>query len=1028
MQITSTPPVAAFRREILQNLHDRVGTDLTFATPSEAYLALAYTVRDRLIQRWFDTLHAGIDSQSRFVCYLSAEYLIGRQLDNNLLNTDTEDLAREALADLGLSLDELRTLESEPGLGNGGLGRLAACYLDSLATLRIPAIGYGIRYEFGIFRQTFQDGWQVEEADDWLRRGNPWEFPHPEMAIEVGFGGHTEGRVDPDGRYRVKWLPDRTILGVPYNTMVPGYSSGAVNTLRLWRARATRSFDLDIFNTGDYTRAVHQNTESENITKVLYPEDSTPQGRRLRLEQQYFFVACSLKDALRIVRIMGVSIERLPEKVVFQLNDTHPSIAVAELMRLLIDEYDLPWEPAWTITTQVFAYTCHTLLPEALETWPVALFEQVLPRHLEIIYEINRRFLADVQSSHPAQACPACPDEGREGGDARVRRLSLIEEGPERRVRMANLATVGSFAVNGVAPLHSRLLRDQTLKEFAELWPEKFQNKTNGVTLRRFLRLANPRLADLISSRIGDGWLAEPDQLQDLEMLADNPDFRAEWRRIKQRNKQLLALTIEDRTGITVDPNSLFDVMVKRLHEYKRQHLKLLHVVALYNRLKADPSADAVPRTVIFGAKAAPGYRMAKLIIKLVNDVATVVNADPDVAGRLKVVFMPNFNVSLGERIYPAADLSEQISLAGKEASGTGNMKLALNGALTIGTLDGANVDIREHVGADNFFLFGMTAEEVAARKAAYYRPRDFVSENPDLAQALAQIAAGSFSGGDPLLYGPLVDDLLDHDTYMLLADFRAYVDAQDAVEQAYRDADRWTRMSILNVARCGYFSSDRAIREYCDEIWRVGPIEIAVRAEDEGEALARLGRPGEAEASTPPRLTPEEDQQLRDLPLLVGLNVIHATRRTPTALDPARGAAQGTLIALATAVAAPTATARFLIRGPLVQSLVSSEIETIERGEGLVESLGRQYDLASRDGRARLHDDVLRQCRAAVDLLSARLPRNDVAEYARWLLLVGQRVAEATVEPQPGRPERQVSDAEAAALREIAAALRVET
>ena len=1005
MQSAATPPVAAFRRELLQNLHDRVGTDLTFATPSEAYLALAYTVRDRLIQRWIDTLHAGIDSQARFVCYLSAEYLIGRQLDNNLLNTETEDLAREALADLGLSLDELRTLESEPGLGNGGLGRLAACYLDSLATLRIPAIGYGIRYEFGIFRQTFQDGWQVEEADDWLRRGNPWEFPHPEMAIEVGFGGHTEGTTGPDGRYRVRWMPERAILGVPYNTMVPGYGSGAVNTLRLWRARATSSFDLDVFNAGDYTRAVHQNTESENITKVLYPEDSTPQGKRLRLAQQYFFVACSLKDALRIVRIMGVSIERLPEKVVFQLNDTHPSIAVAELMRLLLDEYDLPWEPAWTITTQVFAYTCHTLLPEALETWPVSLFEQVLPRHLEIIYEINCRFLDEVRTRYPDD-------------DERVRRLSLIEEGAEKRVRMANLATVGSFAVNGVAPLHSRLLRDQTLKEFAELWPAKFQNKTNGVTLRRFLRLANPRLADLISSRIGDDWLTEPDQLEDRERLADNADFRAEWRRIKQRNKQLLALTIEDRTGITVDPNSMFDVMVKRLHEYKRQHLKLLHVVALYNRIKADPSADIVPRTVIFGAKAAPGYRMAKLIIKLINDVASVVNDDPDVAGRLKVVFLPNFNVSLGERVYPAADLSEQISLAGKEASGTGNMKLALNGALTVGTLDGANIDIRGLVGEENFFLFGMTAEEVAARQAAGYAPRDRLAGDSELGAALAQIASGRFSGGDASRFSPIVDNLLSQDPYMLLADFRSYLEAQEAVERAYRDQERWTRMSILNVARCGYFSSDRAIREYCQEIWKLSPLEIAVRREDEGEAMARLGRPGEGEAASLPQLSAAEDRQLRDLPLLVGLDVLHA----------ARGTTQGTLIALATAVAAPTATARFLIRGPLVQSLVCSEIEMIDRGERLVEGLAQQYDLSSRDGRAHLHDDVLKQCRAAIDLLTGRVARNDVAEYARWLLLVGQRVAEAAIEPQPGRPERQVSDAEAAALREIAAALRVET
>jgi starch phosphorylase len=997
-------PVVAFRRELLGALHDRVGTDLTFATPGDAYDALASTVRDRLIQRWLDTLHAGIDRQARFVCYLSAEYLVGRQLDNNLLNIDAEDLAREALADLGLSLDELRVLEPEPGLGNGGLGRLAACYLDSLATLRIPSIGYGIRYEFGIFRQIFKDGWQVEEADDWLRRGNPWEFPHAEMAIEVGFGGSTEGRTDADGRYRARWLPERTLLGVPYNTMVPGYGSEAVNTLRLWRARATSSFDLEVFNAGDYTRAVHQNVESENLTKVLYPEDSTPQGRQLRLEQQYFFVACSLADALRIVRIMGVPIERLPEKVVFQLNDTHPSIAVAELMRLLVDQHDLEWEPAWAITTKAFAYTCHTLLPEALETWPVSLFERVLPRHLEIIDEINRRFLDDVRRRFP-------------GDDGRLQRLSLFAEGPEKRVRMAHLATVGSFAVNGVAPLHSRLLREQTFRDFAELWPEKFQNKTNGVTPRRFLKLANPRLADLISSRIGEEWLTDLDQLRDLEPLVDNPEFRAEWRRIKQRNKQLLAMTIRDRCGVEVDPASMFDVMAKRLHEYKRQHLKLLHVIALYNRIKADPAADVLPRTVLFGAKAAPGYRMAKLIIKLINDVAAVVNADPDVAGRLKVVFLPNFNVSLGERLYPAADLSEQISLAGKEASGTGNMKLALNGAVTIGTLDGANIDIRELVGDDNFFLFGMTADQVEARKAAGYNPRDYLAASPELGAALEQIGSGRFAGGDAARFRPIVDSLLGDDPFMLLADYRSYAEAQDRAEQAFRDVDRWTRMSILNVARCGYFSSDRAIREYCAEIWRVGPIEVAQRAEDD-EAGRRLGRAAADEADSLPHLTPLEAEQLRDLPLLVGLDILHA----------AYSGSQGTLVELATAVSAPAATARFLTRSALVRSLTGSEIETIERSERIVEALENTYDLRSRDGRAKLHDDVLAQCRAAMDLLGSRARPTDATEYARWLLLVGQRVAEAAIEPRPGRPERQVSDAEAAALREIAAALRVDS
>ncbi|MGE3913361.1 MAG: glycogen/starch/alpha-glucan family phosphorylase, partial [Chloroflexota bacterium] len=582
----------------------------------------------------------------------------------------------------------------------------------------------------------------------------------------------------------------------------------------------------------------------------------------------------------------------------------------------------------------------------------------------------------------------------------------------------ANLATVGSFAVNGVAPLHSRLLREQTLQDFAEFWPEKFQNKTNGVTPRRFMKLANPRLADLISSRIGTDWLTELDELRDLEPLAENPEFRAEWRRIKQRNKQLLALIIKDRTGVNVDPTSMFDVMVKRLHEYKRQHLKLLHVIALYNRIKADPSGGFVPRTVIFGAKAAPGYRMAKLIIKLINNVAAVVNNDPDVGGRLTVVFLPNFNVSLGERVYPAADLSEQISLAGKEASGTGNMKLALNGAITIGTQDGANIEIRELVGDDNFFLFGLTAEEVQARKAAGYHPRDHLTKDRELGAALAQIASGRFSGGDASLFRPIVDSLMGEDPYMLLADFRSYVEAQDRAEHAYRDVDRWTRMSILNAARCGYFSSDRAIREYCEEIWKVNPIEVTAQDGDGLDTSQRLGRASEGEDGNLPQLSPEEDELLRDLPMLVGLDVLHSTH----------SGSQGTLIELATAVSAPTATARFLARSVLVRSLVCSEIEMIDRSERLTEQLLREFDLRSRDGRALLHDHVLQQCRAAMDLLVSRVRRQDASEYARWLLLVGERVAEAAVEPQPGRPERQVSDAEAATLRELAAALRVES
>ncbi|MCC6175240.1 MAG: glycogen/starch/alpha-glucan phosphorylase [Chloroflexi bacterium] len=996
-------PVADFRRAFLSNLHDRRGTDLSFATPNDCYLALAQTVRDRLIQRWLDTVHTGIDNQARFVAYLSAEYLVGKQLDNNLLNTDSEDVAREALADLGLSLDGLRTLEPEPGLGNGGLGRLAACYLDSLATLRIPSVGYGIRYEFGIFRQEFQDGWQVEQVDDWLTRGDPWELPHPEMAVTVGFGGHTESGTDADGRYQVRWVPERTVLGVPYNLLVPGYRSGVVNTLRLWYARATSQLDLQTFNSGDYVRAVHNQVLSENLTKVLYPEDSTAQGRQLRLEQQYFFVACSLWDILRVVRISGAPIEQLADQVAIQLNDTHPSIGIVELMRLLIDAHGMGWDPAWAIASRVFAYTNHTLLPEALERWPTSLFARVLPRHLEIIYEINRRFLDEVRARFP-------------GDEDRVRRLSIFEEGPEQRIRMAHLACVGSFAVNGVAPLQSRLLRDVVLRDFAELWPAKFLNVTNGVTPRRFLKLANPRLAQLIGRHIGEGWITDLDQLRRLEPLTDDPEFSAAWRRVKRQNKQLLALTIRDRVGLVVDPASLFDVMVKRLHEYKRQLLKVLHVITLYHRLQADPSSEPIARTVIFGAKAAPGYRMAKLIVKLINEVARVVNADPVVSERLQVVYLPNFNVSLGERIYPAANLSEQISLAGKEASGTGNMKLALNGAVTIGTLDGANVEIRELVGEDNFFLFGLTAEEVVARKALGYRPATIADANPTLRAVLDDIASGRFSAGDPHVFQPIVNGLLTEDPYMLLADYQPYVDAQDAVGRAFDDSDRWTRMSILNAARCGYFSSDRAIREYCAEIWRVGPLEVERTRGEDVQPGQRLGRPPLADtAPNPWGLTEDEDRLLRETPILVGLTMLNASD----------SGARGALLELATAVNAPATMARFLASNRLVRTLAGQDAAVVETSEQLLADISRRYDLRTADGRDDFLDDVLARCRQAADLLDEKVMPDEAAEYKRWLLLVGERVAQAAAEHDGrGGPLRQVSDAEAATLRDVAAAL----
>jgi starch phosphorylase len=805
--------VTAFKREFLEYLRFTRGSDLSFATPIDLYTALALTVRDYLLERWLDTLHTQAGQPVRFVCYLSAEYLLGRQLGNNLLATDLGEIARQALGDLGLDLDALAEVEVEPGLGNGGLGRLAACFLDSLATLAIPSVGYGIRYEFGIFRQGVADGWQVEQPDEWLRRGVPWEFRQFDLRVEVGFDGHTEWSADAEGRPRARWVPQRTIIGVPYNYLVPGYRNGTVNTLRLWSALATESFDLQVFNAGDYTRAVEDKVRSENLTKVLYPDDTTPQGKRLRLEQQYFFVACSLADILRLLAPLDADLPALPERVVVQLNDTHPSVAVPELMRLLMDIRGLEWEAAWDLTRRVFAYTCHTLLPEALEKWPVDLFAGLLPRHLEIIYEINRRFLEEVEARFP-------------GDSARRARMSIIEEQPVRQVRMAHLATVGSFAVNGVAGLHSRLLRETVLRDFSELWPERFRNKTNGVSPRRFVGLANPGLTALLTSRLGgDGWIADLDRLKALEEDLGDPRLRAQWRQVKQDNKARLAGLVAARTGVAVDPATMFDVMVKRLHEYKRQLLNVLHVVTLYQRLQADPGAPAVPRTVLFGAKAAPGYRMAKLIIKLINDVAHVINGDPLTAGRLRVAFLPDFNVTLAERIYPAADLSEQISLAGMEASGTGNMKFALNGAVTIGTLDGANVEIRELVGAESFFLFGMTTEEVAAQRAAGYRPRKYYEADAELRRALDAIAGGAFSGGDRERFAPLVDSLLHEDRYMLLADYRPYVDAQAAAGRAYLDAERWTRMSILNTARCGYFSADRAIREYCADIWQARPV-----------------------------------------------------------------------------------------------------------------------------------------------------------------------------------------------------------
>ena len=804
----------ALKCSFLDNLFYMQGKFPVLATAYDYYMALAYAVRDRMLQRWNSTASVYTQQGSRTVAYLSAEFLMGPYLGNNLINLGIYDAARQGLAELGLDLEELLRQEDEPGLGNGGLGRLAACFIDSLATLQVPCMGYGIRYEYGIFQQEIVDGWQIERTDKWLRFGNPWEIVRPEWAAEVKFGGHTERYSDEAGRVRVRWVPARVVNGVPYDTPILGYRVNTANTLRLWRAEAPESFDFSVFNRGDYWGAVNQKVTSENISKVLYPNDEQVKGKELRLEQQYFFVACSLQDMLRITRVQKIPPERFHEKFAVQLNDTHPSIAVAELMRLLVDELALDWDLAWSITRKTFAYTNHTLLPEALERWPLDLFGRMLPRHLEIIYEINARFLDEVRIAFF-------------GDDERLARMSLIDESGPRYVRMAHLATAGSHAVNGVANLHTELLKSDVLRDFHDLWPQKFSNKTNGVTPRRWMVLCNPRLSQFISRAIGDDWIRNLEQLRRLEPMTEDAQFRAEWRDIKRSNKRALAAIIRERTGVTVDPAAIFDVHVKRIHEYKRQHLNILHVIGLYHRLKTDPRLEIHPRVFIFGGKAAPGYHLAKMMIRLITAVGDIVNRDPGVRDLIKVVFLPNFNVTNSQRIYPAADLSEQISTAGKEASGTGNMKFQMNGALTIGTMDGANIEIRQEVGPENFFLFGLTDAEVQAKRAAGYQPMELYRSQPELHEVINLIRDGYFSRGNSEQFLGLIGNLLHHDPYMVLADYQAYAECQQRVDAAYRDTERWARMSILNTARSGKFSSDRSIREYCAEIWQAKAVPV---------------------------------------------------------------------------------------------------------------------------------------------------------------------------------------------------------
>jgi glycogen phosphorylase len=805
--LTASEIKQAFR----DNLRSGLGRLERFATKHDLYVALALTVRDRLLERTVESLQTYGGADARRVAYLSAEFLPGRHLANNLLNLGIMEVTRKALDELGYKLDEILAQEEEPGLGNGGLGRLASCYMDSLASVEVPAVGYGIRYEFGIFDQAIRDGWQYEITDKWLRNGNPWEIARPEISYAIKFGGRTETFTDEQGRFRVRWIPDTEVKGVAYDTPVLGYRVGTCNILRLWKAEAVESFDFAAFNHGDYYRAVQDKMVSENITKVLYPNDEVAAGKELRLQQQIFFSSCSLQDMLRIHALLGGTPATFHEKWAVQLNDTHPAVAVAELMRLLVDEHGLGWDEAWAVTRASFAYTNHTLLPEALEKWTADLFGTLLPRHLEIVYEINRRFLDEVRAMFP-------------GDEARLARLSLIDESKPRSVRMAHLATVGSHAVNGVAELHSELLKQTVLRDFADLWPEKFCNVTNGVTPRRFVALSNPGLTRLITTRIGDGWLKDLNRLRKLEPLADDADFQEQWREVKLANKRRLAALIVARTGIKIAPESLFDVQVKRIHEYKRQHLAALHILTLYLRLQRDPHANVPARTFIFGGKAAPGYFMAKRIIKLNNAIGEIVNADSAVRDRLKVVYFPDFNVTNAQFIYAAANLSEQISTAGKEASGTGNMKFALNGALTIGTLDGANVEIRQEVGAENFFLFGLTATEVAELKARGYRPRDYYEQNRTLREVIDFIASGALARGDTELFRPIVENLLDHDPFLLLADYQPYIDAQEQVSTLWRDQPAWTRRSILNTARMGKFSSDRSIRDYCERVWQIQP------------------------------------------------------------------------------------------------------------------------------------------------------------------------------------------------------------
>jgi starch phosphorylase len=799
------------KRSLAQHIEYTLGKDEYSVTPRDFFKAVAYAARDRMFDRWNKTQQRHHKQDARRVYYLSLEYLVGRILSDSLHNLGIYDPSSHALRELDVSFEEVVKLEDDPGLGNGGLGRLAACFLDSMATLSLPAIGYGICYEYGIFRQEIEGGSQIEQPDNWRRYGTPWLVPRPEQLFIVRFGGRVQTTTEKNGRITFSWVDTDNIVAIPNDLPIPGHRNEAVNTLRLWSAHASRELDISSFNHGDYIQAVQEKNASENLSRVLYPNDQSAAGSELRLKQENFFVSASLQDTFRRHRDGHASLEDLPEKAVFQLNDTHPALAVAEMMRLLIDDYGMAWDAAWSIVTRCFAYTNHTVMPEALEMWAVSMFERVLPRHLLIIYEINRRFLDEVRARFP-------------GDDDLLRRVSLIDEGSPKKVRMAHLAIVGSFAVNGVSALHSRLLRDKLFADFAALWPNKFTNETNGISPRRWLRTCNGPLSSLITAQVGEKWMTHLEDLERLAPLADDAGFRASFREAKRINKQKLVAHVRALTGIVIDERSLFDVQIKRMHEYKRQLLNVLHVVALYQQLKNDKNKEnRAPRTVFFAGKAAPGYDAAKRIIRLIHDVAAVVNGDRETRDWLRVVFIPNYSVSAAEVIIPAADLSEQISTAGTEASGTGNMKLSLNGALTIGTLDGANIEILEAVGAENIFIFGLNEAEVSAWRARGYDPLEPYRTNPALQSVLSMIATGGFSPGDPLRYRPLVDSLLyGGDRYFVCADFESYRQTQRRVEALFAQPEDWSRKAVLNVARMGRFSSDSTIRGYARDIWRI--------------------------------------------------------------------------------------------------------------------------------------------------------------------------------------------------------------